>query len=369
MIDFTKLKALTVPEGEVAKIEDINGNILWKAVTGRLPSEYQEVEWIGTDGNSWFISDFTINELDDFTLHYRYCVPKATNTYMFGANEKTSSNVSQPRFLHRYLALVINTSKTSGAIQQFHFAQDNAFYTYRIVCKHEGNITVYKDGTQISQNTYYNAKVFNNFGVFCNNYNSTPTSYKAIKDSKISELRFVDNATGQDVFNPVPCYRKSDGVIGMYDTVKGKFYTNQGTGAFTKGADVSNDKPLQTNLADPTSEDWWIDKRVGSDGTYRDQTGCITTNYIEVRQGDVIRVKGMDLITYNSAMYNNLKNIYSCAKLTGMTTTLGNVTATSTGGQVTSLMGTIDQPWFIRFCGVPNGSVNDIIITKNEEIN
>ena len=34
------------------------------------------------------------------------------------------------------------------------------------------------------------------------------------------------------------CYRKSDGVIGMYDIENDVFYTNDGTGDFTKGADI-----------------------------------------------------------------------------------------------------------------------------------
>ena len=36
----------------------------------------------------------------------------------------------------------------------------------------------------------------------------------------------------------IPCYRKSDNVIGMYDTVNGIFYTNKGTGTFLKGNDI-----------------------------------------------------------------------------------------------------------------------------------
>ncbi len=36
----------------------------------------------------------------------------------------------------------------------------------------------------------------------------------------------------------VPCYRKSDDEIGMYDLVNDIFYTNQGTGTFTKGPEV-----------------------------------------------------------------------------------------------------------------------------------
>ena len=37
----------------------------------------------------------------------------------------------------------------------------------------------------------------------------------------------------------IPCYRKSDNVVGMYDLVNGKFYTNEGTGEFVKGPDVN----------------------------------------------------------------------------------------------------------------------------------
>ena len=36
----------------------------------------------------------------------------------------------------------------------------------------------------------------------------------------------------------VPCYRKSDSVIGMYDLVNNQFYINAGTGTFTKGANI-----------------------------------------------------------------------------------------------------------------------------------
>ncbi len=46
-----------------------------------------------------------------------------------------------------------------------------------------------------------------------------------IEDDKVAEL--------------VPCYRKSDGTIGLFDNVNYVFYSNNGTGVFLKGADVS----------------------------------------------------------------------------------------------------------------------------------
>ena len=40
----------------------------------------------------------------------------------------------------------------------------------------------------------------------------------------------------------VPCYRKSDGVIGLYEKVSGNFYTNAGTNSFIKGEDIEDIK-------------------------------------------------------------------------------------------------------------------------------
>lgn len=46
-------------------------------------------------------------------------------------------------------------------------------------------------------------------------------------------------------FKGIPCYRKADNVIGMYDTVSQTFLINAGTGTFTKGSDVTSQNPTQ----------------------------------------------------------------------------------------------------------------------------
>lgn len=233
MMELSKVKGIAVPDGNVKQITNAAGVVLWRA--GRLPPEYQEVEWIGTDGNSWFVSDFTINSLDKFTVHYTYAT---TGAYMFGADGPNGEGVNAPRFCHRHASLIINKDTTSGNFTLFGFLSDGAFHSYKIVCEHEGAVSAYKGGEYLTGNTFYNAKNYRPFGVFCNNYGLAPSSHKASSGSKLSELRFVDDTTGKDVFDPIPCYRKADGVIGMYDLVSGTFYTNEGTGSFTKGADV-----------------------------------------------------------------------------------------------------------------------------------
>ena len=60
------------------------------------------------------------------------------------------------------------------------------------------------------------------------------SNHSKIYNLKITQADVVTN-------NFIPCYRKSDNVIGMYDIVHGKFYTNQGTGTFEKGEDVTSE--------------------------------------------------------------------------------------------------------------------------------
>ena len=36
----------------------------------------------------------------------------------------------------------------------------------------------------------------------------------------------------------IPCYRKSDGIVGLYEKFTGAFLTNEGDGAFAKGPDI-----------------------------------------------------------------------------------------------------------------------------------
>ena len=67
---------------------------------------------------------------------------------------------------------------------------------------------------------------FNSNYTASNKYNKQCIKYCKIYNSDVLVRNFI------------PCYRKSDSVAGMYDTVNGVFYTNQGTGSFVVGNNV-----------------------------------------------------------------------------------------------------------------------------------
>ena len=91
------------------------------------------------------------------------------------------------------------------------------------------------DGTQ---STYTYSPTGNNVTIpiylFARNVNNVPTG---LAELKMYYFKAYDEY-GNIALDLIPCYRKSDNEIGMYDTVNQTFLTNQGTGTFVKGGDV-----------------------------------------------------------------------------------------------------------------------------------
>jgi hypothetical protein len=152
----------------------------------------------------------------------------------------------------------------------------------------------------------------------------------------------------------------------------GKITISNVTGNIVITAVAEEVQVSYTNLADPTSSDWWVDSRIGSDGTVRSEPGYHVTNFIgPLNNGDVIRVKGMDFVTSAKASgtYKSDKTLhgsYGTINLsTGGATVTSDKTVTTTGLQFTNIISDIIY-W--RFVGKLNGTANDVIITINEPI-
>ena len=138
-------------------------------------------------------------------------------------------------------------------------------------------------------------------------------------------------------------------------------------------------EPSYTNLAEPNTTnttDWSIwcnNSRISSGGEYRSATGQSTTNYIEASIGDTLYVKGLSFTadTHSICSYNSSKakvNIgtptYWHANGFGRIENLENGVMSITIKDVSANSNTA----FIRFSAALTGTVNDVIITKNQPI-
>lgn len=139
-------------------------------------------------------------------------------------------------------------------------------------------------------------------------------------------------------------------------------------------------RPLYTNLADPDHSDWKNDHRINSSGAAVEQTGTITTHFIPIADGDVLRFKGLDIRKNFDGGNSNTGRYAEDKTLRGTTfqvaAMIENGYATLEGDVITLPAGRSAQNnWqaevvYQRFAGrlMEGYTLQDIIITRNEEL-
>jgi hypothetical protein len=200
-----------------------------------LPSAYQRVEYISTNTTTGQYIDTGVipsyvngmkfdMEFMPMTAASRYCLLANYNS----GNGQLSFEINTSNQARYYLnggTPDVKSSNTvnAGAINHVQFYYDGTKYITNL------NGTVLTGSTSITTVPNYSMFMFldraNRSNVF--------TKQLRIYGCKIW--------VGDELLRHfIPCYRKSDNAIGMYDIVNYKFYPNQGTGSFTKGSNISN---------------------------------------------------------------------------------------------------------------------------------
>lgn len=177
----------------------------------RIPSEYQEVEYL--ESNAAYI-DFPVNiQVNDSfraEIKFQYLGTKTKNYWLAG--DGLSENGYRFEF---------------GMFGRWYHSGDTAIYTVVSGSSHNAVI-------EASQEKNYTANVNLTFRICQRHGFTAETDGRRVYYTRL----FLNSSL---LVNFIPCYRKSDNEIGMYDTVSKTFFTNQGTGTFLKGNDVNYD--------------------------------------------------------------------------------------------------------------------------------
>lgn len=225
MMDFSKLVALTIPEGDVKRI-DVNGVKKWEVSVRDL---YQRVEYITRKaGGGWFRTDFFANNQSGLELSFS--VPSFSDVATMGSRESSVKNgrcyIWYPR------------SATVGYIG-WNTAQNwsvsvaaNTVYTTRLNWLNSRKAVILDaDGSTKATKSISGTLVQHTKPIdICtyNNGNGRAMSVYGARMSQDSEI----------VREYLPCYRKSDGEIGFMEMLTGQFIPSEVAGGFTKGADI-----------------------------------------------------------------------------------------------------------------------------------
>lgn len=206
-------------------------NLVYGVTTSRLPSEYQEVEYIQSSGtqyiNTWWfpssnyckvIMDWTVYTWSSYWSVFLW-MSNWSNSYSLQTEHSTwQLNVGSAWNRNTWISFVNETDWI------FTFEANNGSISVNIA----GSTYTWSYSWSVAQSTRP-MYIF----AFDENWSATWKVNMKLREFKI----YSDASTlNRDL---IPCYRKLDSVIWMYDTVNNVFYTNSWTWTFTKWPDVN----------------------------------------------------------------------------------------------------------------------------------
>ena len=251
-----------------------------------LPEEYQEVEYIQATGTQWIDTKVPMN--GNYVFFVDGSIPEGKIGVLVNGYDSTSARqgivyytgsnkIGFYWFGKGYSEDTTLTSKGIDLKQRFQVTQSST------------ELTLVQDNLVLTQSyngtTTTNAK---NIYIFNSDANA---SYK---NGTLYQAKITNNGTAIRDF--IPCYRKSDGEIGLYDIVEGEFYTNKGTGIFVKGNNVGeqgtmSDQQFVYGTAQNLTKNiftkkgyifgGWNTKPDGTGTTYTDQQSVINLSSVD----------------------------------------------------------------------------------------
>ena len=221
-------------------VEDALGNAAVDTIeitNINVPSEYQKVEYISSTGTQYIDSGLApstlggnyrleIGESHSSDISNLYVIGGAMNNTAAGARANIRINTATN------CQAFVNNSDNSGNL---------SLSRATLVADSMNDIKFTVSTTNTTRKLEVNGSSTSSTAAFTSSSTTTwkvfgMSSYKFV--GKLYYARIYDSSNDHLERDFVPVYRKSDGVIGLYDTANGVFYTNAGTGDFGKGTDV-----------------------------------------------------------------------------------------------------------------------------------
>lgn len=228
---FENVKTFTIPEGTVRRITS-GGIILWEE---DYRDVYQRLDYIVSDGNQYFITDFIADNESGMELTaelefiYHTQVPMGscinTNTGLFYIIHPMSETSCYYGF---------NTGNTVD-----YSANDHQKYRFQTNFCNNRKIGMYIDGLSVIPSIMSNIsstlpQQTVPIGILaCTKGDGSVATPRALTfyNAKISQ--------GSEVVREyIPCYRKSDNIVGLYEIYTGEFLINLGSGEFEIGNEI-----------------------------------------------------------------------------------------------------------------------------------
>ena len=189
-----------------------------------LPIKYKQVEYIEGTSEQYIDTNLKLNNNSRLILDYK--LMENYPSLLFGARSSSSTgmfsyNISEGYLVSGYADELIKKLLEPDFNRHIVDKNKNTIYIDGVL-KHTYKVQTFE--TQLTADLFACASSANG------GHGYIPCAM-VLYSCKIYDNDIL-------VRNFIPCYRKSDGEIGLYDIVNDIFYENKGTGSFLKGTDI-----------------------------------------------------------------------------------------------------------------------------------
>lgn len=208
-----------------------------------LPSEYQQVEYIESTGTQYIDTGFIATNNTRTRIKFRTppTIPTDVSTTLFYSSAPVGN-----------YGFALGSSAGAGKYRGFYgsnsYSSPDMLVTttdYVLDFNKEKmylNETLIHTFPSVSFTTEYSIPLFAQYYKSSNAINLVPSG------TRLYRVEIWENdIPARDL---IPCYRKSDNTIGLYDLVNSVFYPNLGSGEFVKGSNSIGVGDKSSNIAD-----------------------------------------------------------------------------------------------------------------------
>lgn len=196
-----------------------------------LPPEYQQIEYIESTGSQYIDTGVILTKNHGFYIDF---VPE---------NDVTTTNA--PNYINaggaggtsnRRVGINCYARTENGELQFFSwYGGPKITKNQRASLSVINRIIYFPDGSTREMNITETNPTNSSMILFAA-YNQDLTQIYRFSKMKLYNLKLYNS--NEVVREYIPCYRKSDGEIGLYELIEGRFLTNQGSGTFIKGKNI-----------------------------------------------------------------------------------------------------------------------------------
>ena len=235
-------QVMSLPKDNVFLSEDgsITFSTHWRH-TISLPSAYQRIRYLESTGTQ-YINTGKI-PTDNTRMQLKYYTTSTGSFYCAGARSGSSTVYfaqSGATSGAKVSCTVNGTSVTAEDSEGVDFKRVSSGQLFEIMIQTNTDSTYDYSIVDYTHNKYFRTTgvSYTPMGTV-----SDPICLFALNSSCVVSgtnrcYYFKLYKNGRIIVDGVPCYRKSDGVAGLYDLVTGIFFTNSGSGEFVKGPDI-----------------------------------------------------------------------------------------------------------------------------------